>query len=32
MLIDFRWLQFIFDHRDHQGARHLPQIRRATAG
>ncbi len=32
MLIDFRWLQFIFDHRAHQGSRHLPQTRGAIAG
>jgi|GEM_PF-3551454 len=32
MLIDFRWLQFIFDHRDHQGSRRLPQTRSITAG
>ncbi len=29
MLIDFRWLQFIFDHR---GSRRLSQTRAITAG
>lgn len=29
MLIDVRWLQFIFDHRGHQSARRLPQIQGA---
>lgn len=31
MLIDVRWLQFIFDHLGHQPARRLPQLH-ATAG
>lgn len=32
MLIDVRWLQFIFDHWGHQPARRRPQIHAATAG
>lgn len=31
MLIDVRWLQFIFDHWGHQSARRQPQLRAATA-
>ncbi len=31
MLIDVRWLQFIFDHRSNQRVRHLPQIAGAAA-
>ncbi len=32
MLIDVRWLQFMFDHWGHQPARHQPQRHGATSG
>lgn len=32
MLIDVRWLQFIFEHWGHQGSHHQPQAHGATAG
>lgn len=32
MLIDVRWLQFMFEHWGHQSARRRPQIHAATAG
>ncbi|SNV82238.1 Uncharacterised protein [Mycolicibacter terrae] len=32
MLIDVRWLQFIFEHRSNQQVRRLPQIPAAAAG
>lgn len=31
MLIDVRWLQFIFEYRSNQQVRHLPQIPGAAA-